>query len=104
MTADSTIPEYSQAAFTRRLFGVTLTVMVSAIGIAEGLIMAFGAPPRDVTLSLPWAFHASTILLFAGSACMHFAIVNVRREHQMPFRNLLLASLVIGTCSMVATN
>ena len=84
-----------KSEFALRLFAAAVAAFALAGGLGFGLVRLFGRPIEGGLL--PPAFLASTLLLAAGSACLHGGVGKVRRERQRPFRGLLLAGLAAGT-------
>jgi cytochrome c oxidase subunit 3 len=53
------------------------------------------------TVTLPWGLWVSTALMLSGSVSIHLALRAVRRERQVRFRQMMVASLALA-CSFVA--
>lgn len=83
--------------FVLRVFGVYVIALLCASGISSLLIRVLGAPATvSDGLTLPQAFHASTVVLIIGSWQLHRATGFVSIEKQKPFRRSLKISLVLG--------
>lgn len=87
----------SQGDFILRVFAVYVGAVICAAAIAMVLSQVFGLPTSANGLTLPWAFHVSTLVLLVGSWQLHRATAFVRVEKQQPFRRSLMWSLALGT-------
>ena len=87
----------SQSDFAVRFFVVSVALFAAAGGIAHGLIRLWRPAEGIGSVVFPPAFGLSTALLLAGSAALHRAVSQVRRERQRRFRRCLLLGLAAGT-------
>jgi cytochrome c oxidase subunit III len=83
-----------KSEFALRLFAAAVAAFLLAGGLGFALVRLLGRPAPESLL--PPAFLPSTLLLAAGSLCVHRAVRKVRRERQRAFRLLLQSALAAG--------
>ena len=91
------LPLPSKSELALRFFVLSVGLLLVAIFIAAvgiRLSDSAGNPSRSV---MPIAFWISTALLAVGSATLHQAAWDVRRQRLEPFRRQLASSLLAGT-------
>lgn len=95
-------PTETAGGFAVRFFHVLVLVFGVAFGLATALIYAVPILKSPDTVSLPWAFWASSGFLFATSLMLHRGVSSVRWEKQLRFRQSLFIALILGV-AFVAT-
>lgn len=75
---------------------VVMTAVLGLAGVvASGCISVSPSLPEG-TARIPLPFWGSTLLLWAGSVCLHRAVGSVRQERQWALRGYLLGAMLAG--------
>ncbi|GAA4439936.1 cytochrome c oxidase subunit 3 [Bremerella cremea] len=85
-----------QAKFGFYLFTASLTAFFLSGMVAYGIIRIASKAPAIPLNTFPPSLLLSTLCMFLVSFAMHKAVVNVRRERQVPFRRWLYSAAALS--------